>query len=165
MKFNKSLVLILVAVVIVLLAIGGGAYYLLKGNSTSTSVIPGQNGQNVKKLSGSDIGLSVTVRPDNKGVVLKIAKLEGIESIEYSLSYDANVTEEGQTAVVPRGVEGSSITVKSSDSEISRNLDLGTCSRNVCKYDDVVSEITVTVRVNYKDGTVGGVEEKVSLNK
>lgn len=162
-KLTSPLYLVAAAVVVVLLGIIGFVFY--KSQTSTTSPTNVNLGQNIKKLTAEDIGLTVTVRPDNKGVILKISKLSGISSIEYSLSYDANVTEEGETAVVPRGVEGSQIKVKPGDSTITRNLDLGTCSRNVCKYDDVVSDITVTIRVNFSDGTVGGVETKVKLNK
>lgn len=161
MKLNRNTYIALAAVVIVLLGIG--SYFFFTSQNNQAKVSPTNSGQEIKKLQPSDIGLKLTVRPDKKGVIMKITKLEGISSLEYSLSYDANVTEEGQTAVVPRGVEGSPIQVKEGDSEITRDLDLGTCSRNVCKYDDVVSDITVTIRVNFKDGSVGGVETKVKF--
>ncbi len=162
-KFTSPLYLVIAAVVVVLLGVGGFVIYKSQSVAPAPSII--NSGKNVKKLSASDIGLTVTVRPDKKGVILKIAKLDGIASLEYSLSYDANVTDAGETGVVPRGVQGSQVLVKPGDSVITRNLDLGTCSQNVCKYDQVVSDITVTIRVNYKNGIVGGVEEKISLNK
>lgn len=159
---NKWIIIAVVAVVI-LGILGAGAYFLLGGQSSESSLNTLNNGQEVKKLTSEDIGLTLTVRPDKKGIILKVSKLEGITSVEYELSYDAEETQEGETAIVPKGVVGSPIVVTPGESSISRDLDLGTCSKNVCRYDKIKSDISVAVKVNYKNGTVGGVNTKISL--
>ncbi|MFI5265484.1 MAG: hypothetical protein ACHQT7_01940 [Candidatus Levyibacteriota bacterium] len=164
MKFNKW-VIIGTVVAVVLIGIGTGAYFLIGGSSSSKPLNTLNQGQQVKKLTASDIGLVLTVRPDKKGVILKVTKLTGITSVEYELSYDALETQDGETATVPKGVVGSPIDVKPGDTEISRNLDFGTCSRNVCRYDNIKSDISVAVKVNYKDGTVGGVNTTIKLSE
>lgn len=163
MKLSKPVIIAVAAVV--LLAVGVAALLVFFPKNSDTVTKSTNSSANVKKLSPEDIGLNLTVRPDKKGIVMKITKLAGISSVEYDVSYDAKVNDEGQDAVVPRGVSGSPIQVKAGDSEISRDLDLGTCSKNVCKYDNVVSDVTFTIRVNYANGEIGGVETKISLGK
>lgn len=150
-------------IVVVLIVIGAGAYFVLGGSSSEKSLNTLNQGQQVKKLTAEDIGLTLTVRPDGKGIILKVTKLNGVASVEYELSYDAEETQDGETAVVPKGVVGSPIVVKPGDTSISRDLDLGTCSKNVCRFDKVKSDISVAIKVNYKDGTIGGVDTKISL--
>lgn len=161
MKLTKPIIIGII-VVVVIGALVGGAFVLFPKNSDTTTNTSGSFKQ-AQKMSPDDIGLSLSVRPDKKGVIMKITKLTGIASVEYDLSYDAKVTDEGEDAVVPKGVSGSPIEVKPGDREISRDLELGTCSKNVCKYDNVVSDISVAIRVNLKSGEVGEVTSKISL--
>lgn len=162
MKFNKKIVIV-VSIIFLFFAVGAGVTFFLLSQEPTVSTNTLNGTQEIKKISASDIGLEIKVRQDKKGLVMTLSNLDGIDSVEYSISYDAEVEDEGETITVPRGVEGSPINA-SGQSKISKDLDLGTCSRNVCKYDKVVSDVTVTIRVNYKDGTVGGLEEKISLN-
>ncbi len=162
MKFNKKIA-IAATIILLFLVVGAGVGFFLLSQDPTSPKNTFNGAQEVKKISASDIGLEIKVRQDKKGLMMTLGKLNGVDSIEYSVSYDAEVEDEGETIIVPRGVEGSPINT-SGQSTITKNLDLGTCSRNVCKYDKVVSDVTVTIRVNYKDGTVGGLEEKVSLN-
>lgn len=155
--------LVVIAVVVVLLVAGIGGFVFFQSKKGAASQAPIEEGLGaVTKMKPSDIGLVLTPKSDGKIINLKATKLDGIESIEYDVSYDAEVTDEGDTLVVPRGVAGSPLEVKG-QSELSRDLDLGTCSRNVCKYDKVVSDVTFTIRVNFKDGTVGAIETKVKI--
>lgn len=164
MKLNKWVIIGIVIVVLAIVA-GAGAYFLMGGTSSDKTLNTLNQGQQIKKLTSSDIGLTLTVRPDKKGVILKVTKLTNIASVEYELSYDALETQDGETAVVPKGVVGSAIQVKPGDTEISRNLDLGTCSKNVCRFDNVKSDISAAVKVTYKDGTVGGVNTTIKLSQ
>lgn len=153
-----------IVVGVVILLMGGGAFFFLSSKKETPKQVPSTDQtQNVKTVKPEDIGLTLEPRSDKKGIVMKITKLTGIKSIEYDVSYDAEVTEEGQTTTTPRGVVGSPIEVKSGDSEIKRDIDLGTCSRNVCKYDKVVSDVKFTIRINYTNGDIGSVEQKISL--
>jgi len=161
MKLTKPVILGAVVVVVLGLLVGGAFVLFPKNSDTSTN--SSDSFKHAKKMKPEDIGLNLTVRPDKKGVLMKITKLDGIASVEYDLSYDAKVTDEGEDAVVPKGVSGSPIEVKSGVKEISRDLELGTCSKNVCKYDNVVSDISVAIRVNFANGEVGEVTTKISL--
>lgn len=161
MNFNKSTI-IGIAVVVAVILLGLSLFFLFpKSPSTPQNAL--NQDQQIKKLTPSDIGLVLTLRPDKKGVLLEVTKLVGIASVEYELSYDAEETQEGETAIVPKGVVGSPIEVKPGDTSISRDLDLGTCSKNVCRYDKIKSDISVAIKVNYKDGTIGGVDTKIKF--
>lgn len=157
---NKGVVIGTVIVIVILIV---GSLLFLFPKSETTTQIPANSSNNIKKLTPFDIGLILTPRSDGKAINMKITKLKGIVSVEYDVSYDAEVTDEGETAVVPRGVSGSPVKITAGESEIERDLDLGTCSKNVCKYDKVVSDVTFTLRINFKDGTIGGVETKIKL--
>lgn len=163
MKGKNLYIIIAVAVVVVLGIIGGGAYYLLSGSSNNSSSSTNFGaGQTAKKLTPSDIGLTLKVRPDGKGIIMTVSKLNNVKTIEYEVSYNALETEEGQEANVPKGVVASPISVNG-QSSITRNLDLGTCSRNVCRFDKVTSPIKFDIKVTYNDGTIGAVETTLNL--
>lgn len=162
MEFLKKNKLVVIAVVVVLLVVGVGGFVFLQSRNTASQAPIEEGLDQVTKMKPEDIGLVLTPKSDGKIINLKATKLDGVKSIEYDVSYDAEVTDEGETLVVPRGVAGSPLEVDG-ESEISRDLDLGTCSRNVCKYDKVVSDVTFTIRVNFTNGTVGGIEAKVKI--
>ena len=160
--FKNKLLLAAVAVVIVLVGI---LIYIFMPKEDTSSPFPPESSQNVKQLTPDDIGLILTPIKGGKAITMEITKLDGISSIEYDVSYDARVTDEGEEIVVPRGVAGSAIQIKAGESSVKRDLDLGTCSRNVCKYDQVESDIKFVIRINFTNGEVGSVEDKISLSE
>lgn len=157
---NKKLLIgvIILAVVI----IGGiGAYVVLGMNSGGGKV--DENGEeslvdeSAKTVTADEIGLTLTPTQNNQVLMMEITKLDGIKSIDYEVSYDA--LENGE--VVPRGAIG--FIELAGESTIERKIDLGTCSRNICKYDKGVENVKVVLRINYADGTTGALEEEVTL--
>ena len=159
---KKNQTLVIIVVVVAVLGIVGG-YFLFKGQGKAPA--PAQQGQEkpVKAVKAEDVGLTLVPRADNKAIVMKIAKLGGLSSVEYEVSYDASVTEAGQTNTIPRGAVGSPIQIKPTDTSINREILLGTCSVNVCKYDKVISAIKFVIKVSYSNGDVGSIEQAVSL--
>lgn len=159
-KDRKTLAIIAVFIILV----GGGLYYIMGKSSKSATPTDNQE-QQVKQIKASDIGLTLSPRADNKAITMTITKLDGISTIEYEVNYNAltNDPEAGGEADVPRGVVASPIQVKSGDSSVTREILLGTCSANVCKYDKVTSAITFVVKVTYKNGEIGSLTEKISL--
>lgn len=161
--FKNKLLVAAIIVVILVLAVAGGMYLMSQNKSTQEAVI--EEVENVKELKPEDIGLELSPSSDGKIITLKASKLSGVESIEYEVSYDAEVEEDGgEPFTATRGVTGG-LDIKSGESEVSKDIDLGTCSRNVCKYDKVISDVTFNIRVNFTDGTVGGIETTVSLQE
>lgn len=155
---NKNLVIIIVALVTLLVAL------VVFSRLRTSEVTPRtDNSRPVKTLKAEDIGLEVALRGDKKAVIMTITKLDGIDSIEYEVNYDAKEEVEGEEQVVPRGAVGSPIKVNSSDSAIKREILLGTCSASVCKYDKVVGSIKFLIKVNFTNGDVGAVEASIDL--
>lgn len=159
--FKNKLLLTAIGVVIIL---AGVLVYVFWPKAAEESLFPEGSSKNIKQMSPEDIGLVLTPIKNGKAIRMEITKLDGISSVEYDVSYDARVTDEGEEIVVPRGVAGSAIQIKPGESSVERDLDLGTCSRNVCKYDQVESDVTFVIRVNFANSEIGSVEAKVSLS-
>lgn len=156
LKKNK----LIVGIVVILLILAGVWFFVLKKSGSSTLSPTSNETQNIKQLKAEDIGLELVLSPDKKTVEMVISKLTGIKTIEYEVSYDAEETSEGETASVPKGVIGSPIDIKG-ESEIKRQITLGTCSASKCRYDDVISDIKFVVKVTYSNGEVGAVEASI----
>lgn len=83
-------------------------------------------------------------RADKREVTLEIENLKNVNSFEYELTYLAND--------LPRGVVGT-INLEG-QTKITRKILLGTCSKNVCKYDEGVKGGTLTLRLRRSDGVI-----------
>ena len=156
----------MIALVVVLVAVVAGGGYFIFGKSKAPVEEAEEMQDVVLKLSPEDIGLSMTPSPDNKKIKFAIDKLSGITSVEYELTYEADSTaaeqSEGGEPRVQRGVTGES-TIDSGKSEYeSPWLDLGSCSKNVCRYDKGVDSLTLTLKV-IKDGKTYSVEDTLEL--
>lgn len=81
--------------------------------------------------------VSLTPRSDGRELTLKIGNIKNTQKVEYELVYLSND--------ISRGVIGS-VDLKG-ETSMERKLLLGSCSRNVCKYDENVSEGTLTLRL------------------
>jgi hypothetical protein len=84
----------------------------------------------------------LTPRADGKEFTMDISRIKNAQTIEYELVY--------LSQGLSRGVIGS-IDLRG-ETSISRKLLLGTCSRNVCKYDEGVNEGTLTLRFRGPEG-------------
>ncbi|MBI4091850.1 MAG: hypothetical protein HY427_01445 [Candidatus Levybacteria bacterium] len=160
MEFIKKNALIIGVIVVVILGIGGYFVWLRSQNQVIRPKGQELELQNAKQMSPSDIGLELTLRSDNKAVIIKATKIDGIKSFEYELTYDAKVTEDGETVTVPKGVIGE---LRVRGGVASAEAFLGTCSANVCKDDKVVSNIKVVIKVNFENGEIGAVEDMISI--
>jgi hypothetical protein len=160
---NKTLVIV-VAVVLVAALAGGG--YFLFGKAKSPIQEEQSMDETIQKLSPEDIGLTITPDSDGKKVKFAIEKLSGISSVEYELTYEADSTaaeqSEGGEPRVQRGVTGESAIESGKSSYESPWLDLGSCSKNVCRYDKGVKSLTLTLKV-VKGGKTYSVEKVLEL--
>lgn len=167
LKKNKIVAGVIVIVVVV--AVAGAGFFLMRSKGTQTNTPPGDQTQNIKKLSPEDIGLALSLSTDKRAVEMEVSKLTGIKSIEYEVSYDAEAPpdtsgDEGSVGgSIPRGVVASPIEVKPGQSVIKKEVLLGTCSSNVCKYDKVTSDIKFLVKVNFTSGEVGSVDASLPI--
>lgn len=159
-KKNKLIVGIVAVVLVVVLL--GGYFFFLKGSNQGGVANQTQEEQTAKQISADEVGLILDLKPDGKAIILTLTKLEGIKSFEYELSYDAEETSEGETAMVPKGVVGGPVEIDGKSS-IEREVLLGTCSANVCRYDKISGPIKVILKINFDNGEVGIVEDTINL--
>jgi len=144
---------------LVVLVIGGIFFFKSRSSPQPESVTPTtspSSGFTLPEVKEGGVEVSLTPRYDNKAVVLKINKISAdVISIEYELSYEAK-------GGLPRGVLGK-IEVKSGQETILREILLGTCSRNVCVYDEGVKKVSLTLKFNKAGGVSSGFAKEYEL--
>lgn len=105
-----------------------------------------QENSEVKEVESS-VTVAVVKSSDGKKAILTVENIPGrYEEIEYEFSYD---TAKGS----PRGVLG---TVQPKNGSVSKEIVLGSCSTNVCVYDEGVKKVQVQLRF-----TTSGGEQRV----
>ncbi|OGH10541.1 MAG: hypothetical protein A2857_00445 [Candidatus Levybacteria bacterium RIFCSPHIGHO2_01_FULL_36_15] len=156
MGFLGKKKIILISLFILIVG-GAGVFIFVLGSSNKKPEAKKTliNQENIKQLKPEDIGLSLTPRADKKAVNMVVTKFNGVSSFDYEVNYNASGN-------IPRGVIGS-IDVKSAGPSIKREILLGTCSRNVCKYDQGVTEVDFLIKVNFANGEIGSVQQKLNL--
>ncbi|MFH1840798.1 MAG: hypothetical protein ABH807_01420 [Candidatus Shapirobacteria bacterium] len=140
----KKIILIL----IVLAALGGAGILGLWGRGKKASLTTGATPSPKKETKTMELTLKerpfVSLTPLNgaKELELSIARIRGIDKIEYELTYLSNDLSRGVIGTI--NLEGKS--------EVMRQLTLGSCSRNICKYDENVTEGNLSLRLIAPDG-------------
>lgn len=139
----KKVLPIIVVVLVSLLGIGG--FWVLK--SKKTSIPP------ISVLSPEEKTVEVPLeerpyvvlipRADGREFTMEISNIKDAKTIEYELVYLSQGLSRGVVGAVDLAGE----------TKISRKLLLGTCSRNVCKYDEGIEEGTLTLRLRGPEGT------------
>lgn len=152
--FQQRNVQIGLGIALIVLILGGGYFFV--ANKSKAPVEEDQTASEdiVQSISADELGLSMEAKPDKKAVKIKIEKAGDLKTIEYQVTYEADSTAqekaEGGEDRVQRGITGEA-EVKGSSYE-SEWLDLGSCSRNVCKYDTGVEKVDLTLKIIKKDG-------------
>lgn len=136
---KKNLLIVLVVIAAVFLAVGGFLILRKKAPSTAEPEIDGL----LLETSLEESPLATLVpRADGREFNLEITRIKNARTVEYELVY--------LTQGLSRGAIGS-VDLKGKTS-LERKLLLGTCSRGVCKYDEAVSEGTLTLRFRSTEG-------------
>jgi hypothetical protein len=139
---KKKLPIVIGIVIFVLLL---GTLIWWRGKKTREAQIlpsPTPEGQLIEITLEEQPYITLTPRTDGREFTLEITRIKNAETIEYELVY--------LTRGLSRGVIG---TVNlQGETSIARKLLLGTCSRGVCKYDEDVTEGTLTLRLRGPDG-------------
>lgn len=151
--------LLIVAVVVVLLLAGGATWYVMSQKKQTARPVAEDQTQQVLTLSPDEIGLTVAFRADNKAMKFNVANADGINSIEYQISYMKTVNGDS----VSEGLIG---TVDMNPGDKTAGIgfrEFGTCSSGVCRYDVVASPITLTLKIIKSDGKTYQVTKTVSL--
>ena len=139
MKKKLTIIFIILAVVLII-----GAIFLVRARNRSQ--IDNDQAELSTVLETLLIDrpyVSLIPRADGKEFTLEISRIKNVEIIEYELVYES----EG----LSRGVIGS-IEISSGETKVSRKLLLGTCSRDVCKYDEGIEQGSLTLRFRSSEG-------------
>lgn len=149
---GKKLVIIFAVLVFIGLIIGGYAIFLSNKpvlTPTPANSVSEENSDVIPTIPPSDLGLTFTARSDKKAVKFVIANTDDITGVDYAISYTTK-SKEGED--VPQGLIGSaSVDLENKKIEI-KYRELGTCSSGKCRYDVVVSPITLTLKITKKNG-------------
>lgn len=139
---KKNLMIALIILLVLALA-GAGAFFVLRSKKAVEEVItPESKGVLIETTLEERPYVTLTPRDDGRELTLSISRIKNAQTIEYELVY--------LSAGLSRGVIGS-VDLKG-ETTVERNLLLGSCSRNVCKYDEDVSEGTLILRFRGPDG-------------
>ena len=164
--FKNRTVLIVLGVVVGLAVLAAGWLFMVNRSNSATGDDGFIDEQVVEKMSPEEIGLTMEANSSKKAVKFMIAKADGIKSIEYQVTYEADSTaaeqSEGGEDRVQRGITGEAMMKGGESSYTSEWLDLGSCSKNVCRYDTGVSSVTLTLKVT-KDNKIYEVEQTLEL--
>lgn len=139
MKKNLTIILVLAAILLVVV----GTFLVIRGKNKSK--VTEEEVQESKTLETPLIDrpfVALIPRTDGKEFTMEISRIKNAKSIEYEMVY--------LSQGLSRGVIGSIET--NGETEVSRKLLLGTCSKDVCKYDEGVEEGTLTLRFRGTDG-------------
>ncbi len=160
---KNKIPVIVAAIVAVLVIVGGGIFLATRSHQQPTSSNT-SNAVNIKTLQPSDIGLQLSLSSDNQTVVMDITKLNGIKSVEYDMTYQAKQKDpdSGQVIDVTQGVStnGTPVVIKQGQTTLERKIYLGTCSAT-CTPSVVISDVSFVIKVNYANGEIGQVQDKL----
>lgn len=155
---GKKLYLVIAAVIIVLLGAAGGYYLMAQKQNAPSPVAQDQTAQ-VLTLSPDAIGLQIAFRSDNKALKFSITKTQGITDVEYTISYTADQ----KGTQVQQGLIGQIIPDSTQSVWTTNYREFGTCSSGVCRYDTVVSPVTLTLKITKNDGKTYQVVKTVNI--
>jgi len=128
---------------VVLLLILGGIFWFLRGRGPAElEEVPEELAPEWSLEERPYITL--TPREDGREFKLRIEGIKDTELVDYELVYFANDISRGVTGTIE--LEGKT--------SAERDLLLGSCSRNVCKYDENVTEGTLSLRFQNPEGQV-----------
>ena len=88
--------------------------------------------------------LNARLSTDRRSIVIELDNLEQVTRAVYTASYNAKAGMRGATGTIQ---------ITSPTVPITRTITLGTCSKNVCQYDEVTTPISVRVTFKMPDGT------------
>lgn len=156
-SFFKQKGVLIGVIVLLLLGVAGGVFAFVSSRTASLQEEEvAETSDVVETLSAEALGLSIEAKPDGKAVKFKIENAGDIKNIEYQLTYEADSTAqekaEGGEDRVQRGITGEADIEGNTLKYESEWLDLGSCSRNVCKYDTGVETVELTLKLIKKNG-------------
>lgn len=158
MEQLKNKKIIAAVAVFLILALAGGAFLWMRQGSSQEGPSDEIVESDLPILTPEDIGMEVTLRPDNKALMFELTKASDIDLVEYTIEYEKEV--EGETA--NEGIFGVMEIGKDGRTDTDFR-EFGTCSAGKCRYDNVISDITINLKVTKKDGKEYQVQEIVKI--
>lgn len=154
----KNKKLLSAAAVFLVLGVIGGVFFLNRHQNPPTTEENSLIESNLPVLSPEEIGMVVTVRKDKKALMFELTKADDIKKVEYTIEYEKEI--DGET--VPEGIFGE---MNIAEDGITKTdfREFGTCSAGKCRYDNVVSDIKIVLKVTKNDGKDYQVEKLVKL--
>jgi len=157
-KLKNKKLLAAIAVFLILF-VAGGAFFLFRNQNSSDSPTDEiTQDSDLPMLSPEDIGMIVTVRKDKNALMFELTKADDIVKVEYTIEYEKEIDGEN----VPEGIFGE-MNIEEDGITKTDFREFGTCSAGRCRYDNVVSDIKITLKVTKKDGKEYQVEKTVKL--
>lgn len=156
----------IILIALVLIIVGAGLVFSGKLNNRGPRATPTPapvKEQSIEKLPVEALDVKFETRYDKKAFTLTISGLreKGYKQFDYEASYDAQSTED-PTQIISQG-SGSTEPILVTEKPFVREILLGTCSKNVCKYDKGVKSVKVTLRLQSTDGKTKIWEKEFSL--
>jgi len=143
-------------IALLIVVASGGAFFLSQKKSTNTITSSDNSAQQIKTISPEELGLVATLRDDKKAIKFEITKPQGIKNVEYQITY----TKELNGEQVPEGLFGE---IKEGQKLSIEYREFGTCSSGRCRYDKVISDVKIILKVTKNDGSILSSEKTVSL--
>ncbi|HUD45113.1 MAG TPA: hypothetical protein VMR41_06220 [Patescibacteria group bacterium] len=173
-KLQSRNVLIAIVAVLILLVVGGGGYFFLSShnnaaNSNTTADAQDDQTPTAGNLQPSDIGLQLVLRADNQAIKFTANKLDGVKTLEWTFTYDADIPASDQTAdnagskVTQEFGSDSPVNVEGKSSYDSGFRELGTCSSGHCRYDTGITSVSLVMKVTKTDGKVYQIQDSINL--
>lgn len=163
-------------IILVILIIGGGFFFLYvrnnvaqSANDTSSSSSGQSQEQTVGTMQPSDIGLQMVLRSDNQAIKFTADKLDGIKTLEWNFTYQADIPLQDQSAdnagskVTQEFGSDSPVNVEGKSSYDSVFRELGTCSSGHCRYDTGITSVQLVMKVTKVDGSVYQISDSINL--
>ncbi len=141
MKKKLAIILPIIGILLII----AGIFLIRAKKKTETTNEKEENQQTAIETPLSEKPyVALIPRADGKEFTMEISRIKNAKTIEYELVYESQG--------LSRGVIGS-VELSGGETEISRKLLLGSCSKNVCKYDEGVEQGALTLRFRGTEGT------------
>jgi hypothetical protein len=151
-KKNKNIIIAIAAVLVVIIAVVLFAVFG-KSSSTPKAQTPEEEAiQVIPSIAPEEIGFDLTAGTGGHTVILEVAKISKLKTVEYTLSY---LDKSG----IERGAYGQ-LDLKKAPA--TKEITLGTCS-DVCHYDEGVSSVKIVLKVTKDDEKVYQLEKTLEL--
>jgi hypothetical protein len=105
-------------------------------------ILPQSKSSKITVSSGTGISVTPRLRSDRQALLIYFGNLQNANSVSYMLIYQTNGQQEGA---------GGSVRV-SEGNTTSRELLFGTCSKNVCRYHQNITNMKLEVTAELKSG-------------